>query len=219
MFDKEVKCLYCQKKFKTKKVKGSKCRIEKRDTDFCTYYEGISPYFYEINVCPHCGFAFSDNFTPVQEKYKENIKKQYLDKINVVNLCGQRDIKEVINSFKYALLCAVFKEEKEIKMAGLCMRLAWLYRYQQDKSEEQKYLQKALAFYLVVYEKENLDVIPMGKHSFYYLLAELNGRLENYVQARRWFNLLFMEKNISPYLHNMARDQWLIYKEALHAER
>lgn len=219
LFDKEVSCLYCKKKFKTKKVKASKCRIVKKDTDFCIYYEGESPYFYEINVCPHCGFAFSDNFTPVPDKYNEIIKMQYLNKIEVVDLCGLRQIKDAINSYKYGLLCAFLKGEEEIKCAGLCMRLAWLYRYQGVKDEEQKYLEKALAFYLVVYETENLDNIAMGKHSFLYLLAELNGRLGNFTEARRWFNSLFMEKDINPYLNNMARDQWLVYKDALQAKK
>ena len=42
---KEVSCPVCNSKFKTSKVRLSQCRVERRDEDFCTYYEGENPLF------------------------------------------------------------------------------------------------------------------------------------------------------------------------------
>ncbi|WP_217267363.1 DUF2225 domain-containing protein [Thermanaeromonas sp. C210] len=42
-----------------KNLRFSKNRQIKRDSDLCAYFKGENPYFYEVAVYPHCGYAFT----------------------------------------------------------------------------------------------------------------------------------------------------------------
>lgn len=215
LYDKKLRCLYCDANFITKRVRQSRVRLIKRDADFCHQYEGENPYFYEVNVCPHCGFAFTDSFSPLRPEKKEAIKKEYLARIEVLDLCGPRKPQAALLSFKLGLLFANFLEEPMTTIAGLLMRIAWFWRYQGKEEEEKKYLAKALEVYEKTYLTQDLDRLPMGKTKLIYLIAELNGRLGKYEEARRWFNMLFSEKNVAPSLNKLAREQWEEYKALL----
>ncbi len=41
---------------------------------------------------------------------------------------AERDIDEAIETYKLAYLSAMFKKEKSLTLAGLTLRIAWLYR-------------------------------------------------------------------------------------------
>lgn len=216
LYDKEVTCLYCEDKFTTKKIKHSKLILKKKDSDFCTHYEGeVHPFYYEVWVCPHCGFAYLESFSELTGEQKERINKEYLSKVQRVKLCEERSIDEAILSFKLALLCASILRESTSTLASILMKLAWLYRFKEEKQEERKYLQKALECYLHIFEKEDLRQVSLGKHKIIYLIGEINGRLENYIETKKWFSLLFSERNIEPALIKIAREQWSEYKVLL----
>ncbi len=215
LYDKKITCICCGENFKTKKVRTSRTIVKSKDTDFCVHYEGINPYYYEINVCPYCGYAFTNNFSPLKFTKREEIKNQYLNKIGEMQLCGERSLADAVLCFKLALLCAELNEESNLCLAGLCMRIAWLYRYKGNKKEEDKFLARALSCYQEAYHKESFEKVKMGKDRLFYILGELNGRLGRYLETRNWFSLLFVERNIEPALNILARNQWLEYKTAL----
>ncbi|GBF12115.1 DUF2225 domain-containing protein [Tepidibacillus sp. HK-1] len=212
-YEKKVKCLYCKEDFKTLKMRQSKTKVIKRDADYCPYYEGVNPLFYEVNVCPHCGFAFTDSFSPIRELKNNRIKQDYIDKIQVPQLCKKRSIQDAIYCYKLALYTATILEEQNFIIANLCMRIAWINRYLQNKEEELRFLKNALDTYYEIYETEDLDKIPMDKYTFIYLIGELQGRLGDYEKMRRWFSMIFEDKNVTPKILKMARDRWNEYKE------
>lgn len=213
LYDKEITCHYCNQTFAAKKIKNSKLIVDRKESDFCVYYQGESPYFYEVWVCPHCGYAFSANFSPLKGEQKQILNEEYIKRIIPQYLNKKRTLEEAIRAFKLALLCASIGKQSNTVSAGLCMRLAWLYRYKGQQDEELKYLAKARDLYTEIYEVENLDNHPLGKYKVIYLIGELNGRLGNYLESRKWFNLLFSEKNAEPALIKLARDQWATYKK------
>lgn len=213
LYDKEIACHYCNDTFIIKKIKNSKLIVDRKDSDFCIFYQGESPYFYEIWVCPHCGYAFSANFSPLNGEQKQMLKEEYIKRIAPQHLNKKRDLEDAIKVFKLSLLCASIGNQSNTVSSGLCMRLAWLYRYKGKKEEELKYLSKAKDLYLMIYEKEDLENHPLGKYKVIYLLGELNGRLGNYTEARRWFNILLSDKHVEPALVRLGRDQWAEYKK------
>lgn len=216
LYDKEVVCLNCEKKFKTKRVRASKIVVKKKDSDFCMHYEGeINPYYYEINVCPHCSFAFSASFKPLKPAVRENLRKNYLERAGQVDLCGKREDADALRSFKLALLCGTLADENIFNLGGICLRIAWLNRYLGQKEEEDKYLDKALECYREVYEKADITSLPLSEHKLLYLLGELSGRLGRFTETRTWFNILFSKRGIEPALNTLAREQWDEYKTAM----
>ncbi len=216
LYQKQVICHYCNLPFKTTKVKQSKLVVKSKDADFCTHYDGdINPYFYDVNVCPHCGYAFLNNTPELRNSEKEILRKKYIECLHKVDLCGPRNMEDAIKSYKLALICATLLEGRYLTIASLCLRLAWLYRFEHNTQEEERFLGNALNAYLNVYEFEDLNHLAMGKATLLYLLAELNGRLKRYEETRKWFSKLFEEKNADPKVVKMARERWYDYKEQI----
>lgn len=214
LYDTKVTCLYCDGSFQTKKTRSGRLRILKKDEDFCNHYDGENPYFYEVNVCPNCSFAFTESFSALNKSKRELILKEYIEKAKRFQLCDERDVKSALTCFKLALLCATVLNEKKLTIAGLCLKIAWLNRYQKNIKEENRFLQNALDLYEQIYQTEDLDRLPVNKSKFIYLMGELNGRLGNYEMARKWFGILLTEKDIEPGIKQMTRERWLGYKES-----
>lgn len=212
LYDREIICLCCGKTFTTKKVRNSKLILKKRDADFCMHYEGESPYYYDISVCPHCGYAFSGNFSPVREEYLPALQKGYFEKVGSIQLCGVRSQQDALRSYKLALVCGSIVNEPRFVMAGIFMRLAWLNRFQGNTAEEKKYIIKALEQYYLVYENGEQDKCGLGEHRLWYLLGELNGRIDHIEEARRWFNRVISEKTVEPAIKKAARERWEEYR-------
>lgn len=215
LFNKQEKCLLCENEFETKKVKLSKCSVDSRDSDFCVHYKNVSPYLYEINVCPKCGYAFTDNFGKIKVSSRDKIFDSYVKKVHGINLCGEREIQDSIKAFKLAVLCAELNDEPDIISAGLCMRIAWLYRYSHNPFEENRFLEDALKLFDKVYETENIDHLSMSESQIIYLIAELNLRLNNYDDSRKWFGYLFAKKDADRKVIEMGRSRWAEYRTKL----
>ncbi|MFD6443430.1 DUF2225 domain-containing protein [Peribacillus sp. NPDC060186] len=53
----------------------------------------------------------------------------------------ERSIKDAINTYKLASYCGSLKKEKHIILAGIHLRIAWLYRNNQTSEQEKRFLQ------------------------------------------------------------------------------
>jgi uncharacterized protein len=212
-FEKKVECLYCLRVFKTKRIKTGKVKIKKMDKDFCTYYEGHNPLFYEVNLCPYCKFAFTDGFYPsIPNARKEYLKNNYIEKVVHLSVTEYREITDALKYFKLALLCATLIGEKKFTLANLCMRIAWLNRYIGDVEEDERFLRYALERYNTILQSENLDQIPMEEEKMILLVAELHGRLGEYEQARQCFSFFFSNPLIDKKWRNIAKRRWEEYR-------
>ena len=60
LYDKEITCPVCEKKYKTKKVKSAAVKVDKKDSDFCMHFKGENPLYYSAYVCPHCGYSSTE---------------------------------------------------------------------------------------------------------------------------------------------------------------
>lgn len=213
LYDKRYQCLYCGRQFTNKKLRVNYVRQVKVDSDFCTYFEGENPYFYDVVVCPYCGYAFTANFGPVKKERRPLIEEQYIAKIVYKDYTGRRDLETAIKVYKLAYITGSLNQEKSSVMAGLCLRLAWFYRYRNELESEQKYLRYASRLYQEAYFHE----APQGRQAnlWMYLIGELEGRLGNYPGAGQWLGKLISVRNLEPYLRNMLQDRWDYYRERL----
>lgn len=206
LFQKSEICLYCQKKFKTMKVKTKAVRLLKQDTDFCPTYQGENPYYYTVNICPYCGMAFTEGFGPIRESVLSELRESYLNKVRGLNLCGPRTIQEAIKSFQLALLCAEIIQERDLIKANMCLAIAWLYRIKGDKEGEKTYLEKALNGFIYVYERDRAGSEELQK--VLYLIGELYARQNQYEASAKWFNILFSQPVLEPAIETIARERW-----------
>lgn len=212
-YQKDIECLHCKQKFKTTKVRSKFIKVESHHTDFQPIYENkeINPLLYNIFVCEHCGFSFTDDFT----KYfapgvKEIIQEQISSKWVPRTYGNERSIEEGIMTYKLGILSGTLKKEKFVNMAGLALRTAWLYRLQDKQEEEIRFLEMARNRYAESYSNDDYNGTQMSESRMLYLIAELSRKIGDIEYATRYFSKVIEKQNSSlePTIVEMAKDRW-----------
>lgn len=195
-YSKGFKCPVCENEFKAKKVRSGAIRTASRDTDFYTKYVGENPSWYEVLVCPNCGYsAFEAGFPDISPLQKEMIIKTIMPKWSPRNFCNERTLAETIEAHMLALVCYQVIGAKKSVIGKLCLRLAWLYR-EVDEAKEKSFMESAVRNLEEAYTTERLDEDKANEINVMYLIAELSRRLGNYSDAARWFSRLIAEPEL-----------------------
>lgn len=226
LLDKEITCIVCDKKFKTKMVKSGKAKRMEPDKDLRPRFEIIDVLKYQVTACPHCGYSAMDNqFTtimPAQRKLvRENVCAQFR-----ADLSHQNDVtysyETAIERYQLALLNAVVKKGKASEKAYICLKTAWLYRgyaeelAAKEKKDEEKIKQCKAAeeeFYKEAYEgfvkamsSESYPMCGMGEDTVDYLLANMACHFKDYAQATKLVAGILQATSASRKMKEMARD-------------
>lgn len=217
-YPKKTKCPYCDTQFSTLKVRLSYSRADHVDSDMCPYYlePNKNPYFYFVHVCPECGFAFTDQFSShFSVEAKEAIRQSIQANWHKRDFCKERDFNLAVDSYKLALLSAELKKEKKLSMAGLSLRLAWLYRSANDPAQEIRFLQLAEEQYEAAYLNNESDSTSMSEMMVLYLVGELNRRLGNLQKAVSYFAKVIEHphRELEVKTVKLAREQWQLARE------
>ncbi|MBS4173939.1 DUF2225 domain-containing protein [Bacillus sp. FJAT-49736] len=212
-YEKSFECYLCKGTFTSLKIRSRFVKVDYYDKDFCPNYKTkeLNPVLYNIYVCPHCGFSFSDEFSkhiiPV-------IKSELIEKVSnhwVHQDFGQnRSIQQAINAYKLASYCAVIKQEKKVTIAGIFLRIAWLYRLLEKEQEQQRFLQIAVQEYKDSYINEDFLGTQMSEMKLLYLIAEILRRTDQYDEAVYYFSKVIEKQSSATErtIVEMARDQW-----------
>lgn len=211
-YEKKMTCLLCGKSFNTLRVRSRFSIPYKIDSDFCPHYrEGNqNPHFYFINVCPECGFAFSEEFS---DYFPSGSREAILSQIGrwTKRDFGQvRDIHQALDAIKLAILAGSLKKEKNTILAGLCLRLAWLYRYENNLEQEKRFLSLAVDSYQQAFVHSDFVGTSMSELQVLFMIGELNRRLGQYTNAVTYFSKIIQHKDAKdePKIVNKAREQW-----------
>ncbi|PAB57245.1 DUF2225 domain-containing protein [Anaeromicrobium sediminis] len=210
IFYRDKKCIKCHRKFKTPQVKSNAVRIDKRDTDNCPYYKLDNPLLYEFYICPHCHMVFTDHFEEItKQKDKDILDRLFFKMRNVENLFEERNIDDGLRLAKLALVAGESLKETSIKLAPICLRIAWFNRYKEDVGEESRFLSNAYAHFEKAYNNSDLKIKDKSVPEDFvvYTLAELSYRIGVYINTKSWFNQLFKFPNRSRYVMK-GRDRW-----------
>lgn len=179
--DKE--CPICKLNVQVTKVR-SKLQMIKQDSDFCTYYRDINPNYYTIWVCPHCGYAAQDTyFDELSPAALDKIQKFLKGKQVSVNFLGTRSLEQAIATYKLAIFYAEMTAALPSRLAGLYLKLAWLYREAEQEEEEQILLNKAREYYEQATLKERFPIGNMTEITLEYVIGELYRRTGHIDQA------------------------------------
>lgn len=219
LYDRHIDCIVCHQPYITKKVRSRYIKTVRHDTDFCSYYENekVNPLLYYVSVCPNCGFSASEEFSShfpaitlqtIQTKICSNWSKQ--------DYCDSRSFQDAINTYKLGIYSAILKKEKHITIAGLYMRLGWIYRTSLHQDEEIRFMKLALREYVNSYMKDDFKETNMSEVRLLYLIGDLNRRLKEYKQAIRYFSKVIERKKdtVEKRIVEMARERWYEIREA-----
>ncbi|QIB26457.1 DUF2225 domain-containing protein [Caloranaerobacter azorensis] len=215
LYTKKVKCPVCKNDFTTSKVKSSKLRIEKRDTDFFTYYRGENPLKYSVFVCPECGYAALEyKFDKIKSKDIEVIKQNVSDKWIKREFSLKRSVDEAIVCYKLALYCGQLLNFKNYDLGNITLRLAWMNRLNENSKEEERFLKLSAELFEKAYYNEDIPSTPFDELSLAYLIGELYRRLGDREEALKWFSKVISNRAVknNPRLDKLVRDQWYLVK-------
>ncbi|MHB1651552.1 MAG: DUF2225 domain-containing protein [Desulfitobacteriaceae bacterium] len=213
-----VTCLSCGNSFKTLKVRSRFATPQTIESDFCAHYKegGLNPNHYFVNVCIECGFSFTEEFSQeVSQSVKALITKQISAKWEKRDFGKLRDSNQAIESYKLAVYSATLKKEKHAVLGGLCLRLAWAYREQNNHELEERFLHLALKEFEDSYVHSDFAGTSFSEMKVLYLAGELNRRLGQFQQAINYFSKVIEHPNRSQErrLLVLAREQWSIAAE------
>ncbi|QMV40929.1 DUF2225 domain-containing protein [Cohnella cholangitidis] len=214
LFQIKVKCICCDESFQTSRVRPSLKKAVKTDTDFCSYFKTVNPDFYVVRVCPFCGFATTEHFA---ERINDKQRSAYYEKLGsqwkYKDYGMERTASVAMECYKLSLITAQAIGEKDRVIAALLHHIAWLYRYEGKKEQEDRFIQFALDAYVRVYESER-DSISNAR--LMYLIGELNKRLDNFKEAVRWFGRVIQDKKIvDAAMIRASREQWQHIREIM----
>ena len=212
-YEKKVDCLHCKKAFSTLKVRSKFVKVAETDTDFMPIYaEGDVPaMYYNVFVCEHCGFSFTEDFSRYfAPGIPEEIKSQITDKWVCHDFKGERTIFQAIQAYKLALLCANIKKEKHVAKAGLALRLAWFYRSLKNGGQEERFMAIARDQYMESFSTEDYASTQMSGVHIMYMIAELSRRLGDMENATRFFSKVIENQRVGGegQLVEMAKERW-----------
>lgn len=209
LYLKTMKCPVCEHIFKSTKVKSKSIRISHRDSDFCAYFLGENPYFYEVSVCPECGFAATDT---EYDKIKSFQREIILEKISPNwakrDVNGVRTIEDAINSYKLALYEARFMEKEHQYIGMLSLKLSWLYRYEKKYALENRFLGIALGEFKEAYKKESFNTdFSVGQCC--YLVGEIYKKFDDTSNAIKWYEVALKYCKFNEIkLQKLIKEQW-----------
>lgn len=222
LYDKKVCCPICSISFTTKKVRSRGLQVIERQDDLNVIYKDINPNYYNIWVCPECGYSATENeyenFNPI---YKKTFEEKIKSKWNKRSYCDTRSPKEAEETYKLAILIAqLFKKQKSY-IGTLCLKLAWIYREEKKENKEIEFLKHALTYLTQSYQEERLDNSSIDEATAAYVVGELNRRLGNYKDAIQWYSRTLEHPDIKNkrQLQIKTRDQWRLAKEQYDHEK
>ncbi|EYE89039.1 hypothetical protein Q428_04330 [Fervidicella metallireducens AeB] len=208
LYDKTFQCPVCGNNFKEKSVKIGKSRLISKDTDLMPIYEGINPMFYDVIICNKCGYsAISKEFDKIKSHQIDSIKLHITTKFKPKTYPDLYDVDIAIERYKLALLNSIIKNGKYSERAYICLKISWLYRLKDDKTNENKFIEQALYGFKEAFERESFPIYGMDSFTLMYLMGELSRRLGNNEEALRWFGKVIISRHVNPKLKELARDQ------------
>lgn len=217
LYEKKIECPCCETHFNTSKVRSKSIKVEKTDTDFYPIYVNntVNAFYYNVYVCEQCGYSFTEDFS----KYfapgtKETIIAQVSSKWVNRSFNYERSTFQALEAYKLALLCGNLKKEKAVTMAGICLRIAWLYRSIQNEEQENRFIRLARDQYLESYSNEDYIGTQMTDTRVMYMIAELSRKLDDIENSTRFFSKVIERQRVGgeAKLIEMAKEQWEIVR-------
>ncbi|WP_228551018.1 DUF2225 domain-containing protein [Sporosarcina cascadiensis] len=218
-YEKKMQCMLCKEHFPTTRIRSRQVRVSKHDTDFRPIYvnKDINPLFYNASVCPNCGFAFTEDFSPYfAPGTKELIAQNITSRWHSRSFGGQRTKDEAIEAYKLTYLSASFKKEKHLTMAGMMLRIAWIYREAEEEAEEMRYLETSRNLYIQAFSEGDYVGTQMSETRVQYMIAELSWRINDREEAIRNFSRVIeaQKRSTEPTIIQLAKDRWQEIREA-----
>ncbi len=203
IYDKTFTCPVCDRGFSAKIMKTGKAKLLGTDSDLRAKYEGIDSVKYDVELCPHCGYAaLGRYFTGLTGTQAKLIREKVSARVQIHSYEGETySYEHAMERYKLALVCAVVKHARASEKAYICLKSAWLLRGWAEslkesgeaeektiaalEQQENEYLQNAYKGFGEARQSESFPMCGMDEITVDYLLAVLATRFQNFDIAGR----------------------------------
>ena len=228
LFRKKIKCPCCEESFEDLRTLNSKLRRLESDDDLRPRFQNIDSLKYGVTSCPYCGYSAPwKNFDSLSklEKYKlvEKVCSQFVEREpNTEDTWGYDT---AIEQYKLAMLCAMIMEKEISNQAYICLQLSWLLRGKIEemeaegtltesqkesmKKDEDNYYRRAYDGLVKASLQEDFPICGMDQPTFYYLLAVISFKYDEYEDALRYCGLIVQERSVNAKI----KDKTLMLKD------
>lgn len=188
LYNSNITCPVCSRQIEVTKVRSKYIRLVSQDEDYCPHYEGTNPLLYEAWVCSHCGYAaHSTVFSEASVHDARMVHEKITPKWTSRSFSGERNLHQALDAYKIVLYNLQVREAQFSEFAKICLRIAWLYRYSGEWTDEHRYLTFAYNFYRQAYSGEHLGGHKPDEYTLMYIIGELARRLGFNEDALSWF--------------------------------
>jgi len=218
LFNSEVFCPVCEKKFSVKMVRSSKLRLDKIDNDQRQHFFDFEPLWYAVWICPHCYYTnFNFAFKQINQGFKKHIIElgQKLKSKVKIDFNSPITIDEVFTRYYMLLQTINLGKVDPGAAAKAWLRISWLYS---DVGDNDMYLyasQQALEFYRQFYFNARRETSMEQDQRLTLLLGELYLRLGQKEEALRFFRSSIIRKGGNNSLNQQAEDRIQELREEL----
>lgn len=236
IFDKNIQCPVCDRMFVNKTMKSGRAKLLGTDQDLRPRYDGIDSVKYDVELCPHCGYAALGRFFPlVTDTQARQIRETISQKVHLRTYDGETySYDEAEERYKLALVNAIVKKARAGEKAYICLKGAWLCRghaesleqeaqekgtdtgerQQELRRQEQEYLVNAYQGFCEAAKTERFPICGMDEMTFDYLQAVLALRVKRYEDSSRMISKILTSTASNARMKDKVRD----LKEQLLAE-
>ena len=170
-------------------------------------YEPIDPNFYDIIICPKCGFAaVRMMFNKITSKQSELIAEKITPNFKPPVYPPVLSVDQAIERYKLALLNAMVKNAKDGEKAYICLKLIWMYKTKGDEENRLNFVKLTKSGFLNAMAKEHFPIMGLQDSTVTYLLGLLATETKEYDEALRFISNVIISKTASERLKERARD-------------
>ena len=205
-------CPVCGKESRVIKYK-SRLPVVSYDVDLCIRYQGINPYIYSVMACEYCGFAAEESkfISKLPNRHRESLAEFLADGEMVMPFSEERTVEEAAQITEIAVLFCEMTDRSASRRANLLMKIAWIYRYAENKEQEKIYLEKAAEMYEESLKTERAYAGHITGNTIVYLLSAIYFLTGHYSKSISNLSRLVSDLNLKtqePRIYDRARALW-----------
>jgi len=204
---KKFDCPVCDEHFASNIVRESKMRYKSVDFDLHPICEPIDPNYYDVIICPKCGYAsVKEYFNRIGSKQAELILEKITPQFKLQDYPASLDADMAIKRYEQVLRCAEAKNAKDGEKAYIYMKLMWFHRVKGDTDNQKRLAKLTLDGFLAALINEKLPIMGLTDDTITYLLGALYMVLDDNKSAIRYLSEIVVSKTASDRLKDKARD-------------
>jgi len=217
LYTKKFTCPICEQSFESMKLRESWLKVDRYESDLNALYNGIQPSFYQVLVCPFCGYsAVESKYQKLKPAQKEQISKAIMGKWSGKSYGEERTLDEAIVTWMLALRIAELGHFSNVELGMYSLIVARLFRLKGDKESEMRFTKTSRDKLIEAYSEDEYGGFPaMHEGNTTYLIGELSRRIGDKKNASTYMGMAMKNELVKsdPRLMDMTRDQWQLIKE------